>query len=119
MLVCVYVVLWGVRSQLQTAILRSSPPFTTFTGAVSYIVRRRGVVGLYQGLIPTFARTIPSTAAYFGCYEWMRILLTPHGADPTQASNSTILLAGGVGGFMYWYHTAAPHSTPHTSHLQL
>ena len=90
------------RSQLQTAILRSNPPFTTFGGAVSFIVKRRGLVGLYQGIGPTFARTIPSTAAYFGCYEWVRIALTPDGADPAQASNSTILLAGGVGGFMYW-----------------
>lgn len=69
---------------------------------MSFIVRRRGVVGLYQGIVPTFARTIPSTAAYFGCYEWLRIAMTPEGADPSQASNSTILLAGGFGGFMYW-----------------
>ena len=103
------------RSQLQTAILRSNPPFSTFGGAVSFIVGRRGLAGLYQGIIPTFARTIPSTAAYFGCYEWLRIMLTPAGADPTQASNSTILLAGGAGGFMYWSrlshtHTIARHA---------
>ena len=106
-----------VRSQLQIAILRASPPFTTFTGEVSFILRRRGVSGLYQGIVPTFARTIPSTAAYFGCYEWLRILLTPAGVDPSRASNTTILLAGGGGGFMYWYAhqpraNAFQHNTP-------
>ena len=98
-----------LKSQLQTVIYRVNPPFTTFTEAVQYIVRQRGIQGLYQGLFPTFARTIPSTAAYFGCYEWVRASLTarePLGRVETEAEHSAvILIAGGVGGFAYWLST--------------
>ena len=99
-----------LKSQLQTVIYRPNPPFTSFTSAVSYVLRHRGVVGLYQGLFPTFARTIPSTAAYFGCYEWTRSALSGRlGLDGREESevevSAVILIAGGVGGFAYWLST--------------
>jgi solute carrier family 25 carnitine/acylcarnitine transporter 20/29 len=96
-----------LKSQLQTAVHRSSAAFSSFPSAVAFIVRERGVVGLYQGLGPTFARTIPSTAAYFGCYEACRRGLMPAASSSSSAvsESAVILLAGGVGGFVYWLST--------------
>ena len=100
-----------LKSQLQTVIYRPNPPFTSFTSAVSFVLRHRGVIGLYQGLVPTFLRTIPSTAAYFGCYEWVRSSLSRAGAEgggeaESEAEHSAVILvAGGVGGFAYWLST--------------
>ena len=116
-----------LKSQLQTVIYRPNPPFTSFTSAVSFVLRHRGVRGLYQGLAPTFARTIPSTAAYFGCYEWCRTLLTRGQQDEAEAESeaehsAVILIAGGVGGFAYWLSTypadsvKVRHLTTRTTH---
>ena len=96
-----------VKSQLQTAIFaKSPPPYRTFSECVRYIYGARGVSGFYQGLTPTILRTVPSTAAYFGCYEWTRGLLLPRGADRSaDLRPEHILIAGGVGGVMYWLST--------------
>ena len=103
-----------LKSQLQTAVYAARPAFSSFPSAVAFIVGQRGLIGLYQGLGPTFARTIPSTAAYFGCYEACRRALTPAAvSSPSSASpapsvvseSAVILVSGGVGGFVYWLST--------------
>ena len=97
-----------LKSQLQTVIYRPNPPFVSFVSAIAFITRTRGWIGLYQGLVPTFARTIPSTAAYFGCYEWTRAALTAREGDREESEvehSAVILIAGGVGGFAYWLST--------------
>ena len=115
-----------LKSQLQTVIYRPDPPFASFTSAVTFVLRHRGVRGLYQGLGPTFLRTIPSTAAYFGCYEWVRSRLSRDQGEGAEAESeaehsAVILVAGGVGGFAYWLSTYpadvvkvshSPHSQP-------
>ena len=42
------------------------------------ILQEEGVVGLFRGLVPTFAREVPGYF-FFGGYEISRALLTPPG----------------------------------------
>jgi len=43
------------------------------------ILHEEGVVGLFRGLVPTFAREVPGYFFFFGGYEISRALLTPPG----------------------------------------
>lgn len=94
-----------VKSQLQTVIHKPNPEYRTFFECVRAIVAQRGIIGIYQGLGPTFGRTIPSSAAYFGAYEHTREMLREPGASRDSLPAHYVLIAGGVGGIMYWLPT--------------
>ena len=100
-----------VKSQLQTSIHCVKPDYPpTFFNCIKFILNERGWRGLYQGLFPTFTRTIPSTAAYFGCYEGCKKVLKEnsqqfHFDHHKITEPAIILISGGVGGFAYWLST--------------
>ena len=83
-------------------VFQKDPKFTTVTGAVKHIVKTGGVRGIYQGLGATIVRNIPSVSFYFGFYEMTRSYLTPVGGRVDNLPASKLLLAGGVGGILYW-----------------
>lgn len=57
--------------------------------------RRQGLIGLYRGMTPTILRDIPSFAAYFGLYEWMKtVWRTPEGHNTPLH----LICAGGLAG---------------------
>jgi len=43
------------------------------------ILLTEGPLGLFRGLVPTFAREMPGYFVFFGGYEVSRVLLTPPG----------------------------------------
>lgn len=61
----------------------------------------RGVIGLYKGLVPTLLREVPGNAFMFGGYEYTKQLLAG-GKDTSKLGTGSLLVAGGVGGAMFW-----------------
>ena len=90
------------KTQLQVQIFRSSPAFTSFAGCMGHIWCAGGVRGVFQGLAPTFLRTVPASAAYFGSYEATKAsLVAPH-QTKADLGSAHLLFAGGCGGVAYW-----------------
>lgn len=42
-------------------------------------MRQEGIVGMFRGLVPTFAREVPGYFFFFGGYEISRQAMTPLG----------------------------------------
>ena len=68
-----------VRTVIQSEVGSSST--RSPTGAVSQIVRSRGVLGLWSGLTPVIMRSVPSTFVSMGAYETARGWLQSWRAD--------------------------------------
>jgi solute carrier family 25 carnitine/acylcarnitine transporter 20/29 len=108
------------KSQMQVQVFRTPPPSSTVGAATattttlstpvfknvfqcaSFIGKNYGIRGVFQGLIPTFARDVPAISLYFGVYEAARLALTPPGGRVEDLPASSVLIAGGCGGFAYW-----------------
>lgn len=69
-------------------------------------IRGSGLSGLYRGYSATFLRDVPSFAAYFGAYEWMKSMLSSTSDDRHSHTSSLhplhALLAGGIAGIVAW-----------------
>jgi len=48
----------------------------TMTQTVIDILQKEGIIGFYNGLLPTLIRTFPSTGALFVAYEYSKVFLT-------------------------------------------
>lgn len=76
------------------------------------LIKARGFRALYQGLDATLARNMPGSALYFSTYELLRRVLSPLPTSvPTSSSSltsvpqmsvSSILIAGGISGVVFW-----------------
>ncbi|KAI8805107.1 mitochondrial carrier domain-containing protein [Cladochytrium replicatum] len=63
-------------------------------------VRTNGFSGLYRGITATVLRDIPSFAAYFGTYEYLKNVLSRNSTHELQPTD--LLLAGGTSGIACW-----------------
>jgi len=91
------------KSQLQTD--HGAPGTTKYSGFVdcaTKIWKNRGTRGIYQGLSATFLRDIPANAAYFGTYELVKRSIAGPAESVTDLPAWKVLIAGGIGGMMYW-----------------
>jgi solute carrier family 25 carnitine/acylcarnitine transporter 20/29 len=94
------------KTQLQTQVFKAQPLYSTFGGCVSYIMKNYGIRGAFQGITPTIARNVPAVSSYFGGYELAReSFARQQGVKVDQLPASSVLLAGGLGGFSYWIAT--------------
>ncbi|XP_061443666.1 probable mitochondrial glutathione transporter SLC25A40 isoform X2 [Rhineura floridana] len=67
--------------------------FTGMTDAFVKIVQREGVKGLWSGLPPSLAVSVPTTVIYFTCYDQLRdAFVSKIGED----NDSIPLIAGGI-----------------------
>lgn len=65
------------------------------------VIRKNGLLGLYQGYNAALFRDIPSTMLYFGSYELSKQALTKNGKEETWK----ILLSGSIAGVSFWAFT--------------
>jgi len=93
------------KSQLQTQYGTGTPKYNGFIDCASKIWRNHGVRGVYQGLSATLLRDVPANAAYFGFYEIARRSMVEEGKNVTDLPAWKVLIAGGIGGIMYWATT--------------
>jgi len=66
------------------------------------LVRNHGFLSLYQGFAATLYRNIPGCVVYFGCYEFISDYLKRHTTDSKDLSKSSVMIAGGVAGTLFW-----------------
>jgi len=94
------------KSQLQTQYgSGGNVKYTGFLDCASKIWKNHGLRGIYQGLSATLLRDIPANAAYFGFYEISRRAMVKQGQSPSDLPAWKVLIAGGIGGMMYWATT--------------
>jgi len=95
------------KSQLQTqyGAPGATPKYSGFLDCASKIWKSRGIKGVYQGLSATFLRDIPANAAYFGFYEIARRSMIHSDQKVEDLPAWKVLIAGGIGGMMYWATT--------------
>jgi len=73
-------------------------PYTGPMDCLRQIVRQEGVLGLYNGLEPTFWRHVFWNGGYFGCIFQVRSLLTKPETKSMELRNN--LISGTIGGFV-------------------
>ncbi len=66
------------------------------------IVKKYGLLGLFQGLQSTIAREMPGYFVFFGAYEGTRALLTPQGKAKSECGSLATFIAGANGGIALW-----------------
>jgi solute carrier family 25 (mitochondrial carnitine/acylcarnitine transporter), member 20/29 len=75
--------------------------------AARYIVRRRGILGLYQGTTATAVRNVPNFGFYFAAFEATKRWLAP--ADPSAPTPGYVyLLSGAAAGIAFWGNPLYP-----------
>jgi len=93
------------KSQLQVQYGSGTPKYSGFLDCARQIVKSRGIRGVYQGLSATLLRDIPANAMYFGSYEVVRRSFVKPGQSVSDLSAVKVMVAGGIGGMMYWIST--------------
>jgi len=102
-----------IKSQIQTQIFAeksstgsSSVKYKGVADCAKQIYTQRGVLGLFQGLVPTILRDIPAVSCYFGFYELSRQhFAKQYQGDVSKLTATQLLISGGVGGILYWSFT--------------
>jgi len=69
------------------------------------ITTHYGLRGIYQGLSATLLRNTPAFSMYFGFNELTRRALASPGQSTASLEGWKYLVAGGTGGFLYWFLT--------------
>uniref|UniRef100_A0A8C5EH29 Mitochondrial glycine transporter B-like n=1 Tax=Gouania willdenowi TaxID=441366 RepID=A0A8C5EH29_GOUWI len=85
-----------VKTRLQTA-NSNLQPGSARVGMVSVllgVVRKENLLGLWKGMSPSFARTIPGVGIYFSTYFSLKQHFVPEGAPPGPLQ--AVLLGGGA-----------------------
>jgi solute carrier family 25 carnitine/acylcarnitine transporter 20/29 len=76
-----------------------------YTGSVDAavkILKQYGIRGLFRGQVPTAIRESTGLCLYFRYIEMMTTMLTPPDLHHNEVPIYVPLIAGGVGGIMYW-----------------
>jgi len=69
------------------------------------IIKERGPLGAYQGIIPTLWRNAPANAAWYGVYEMARQYQLKPGESRNDLAKWRVMISGGLGGWAYWLST--------------
>jgi len=97
--------LYKSQWQCQLVKMKADPAYKSPYGSVVDVVKEswkhNGVRGPYQAFHATMARNLPAGAVYFGVFENVKNAFAASNADG-KATNSQIILSGGIGGFFYW-----------------
>jgi len=86
---------------INPTLVKSSIKISPLT-IIKDILREDGVLGMFRGLTPTFAREVPGYFFFFGGYEISRLALTPAGKTKDEIGVVRTCLCGGLGGVALW-----------------
>ncbi|XP_015782129.1 mitochondrial ornithine transporter 1 [Tetranychus urticae] len=89
-----------IKCRLQSLKETGQSGKVTAFGMTRQILKDEGLIGMFRGLTPTFAREMPGYFFFFGGYEFSRHLLTD--GKPETAGLLTTVTAGGFGGLCLW-----------------
>ena len=81
------------------------PEFRGVADCAKKVMKTNGMLGLFQGFLPTLLRDTVAVSMYFGAYEWVRRACRKPGetlSDIDKQGAFIQFLAGGVAGFFYW-----------------
>ena len=73
----------------------------TSSECLKEILRNKGLAGLYQGMVATILREIPSIAAQFAAYEYLKNFFL-HKNNSKEMSIQQTAVAGGLAGMLCW-----------------
>ncbi len=100
----------GVAGGIVGAAAHPAPLYTGPRSCIAYVLQHQGVSGLYRGFLPVvFCRM--SNYAYFGAYEFWKVVYARAVPPPSQAANSktppaptkaAAVFSGGMAGVSYW-----------------
>lgn len=96
------------KSQLQVQFIKEKvipgykSPYKNVFDAGRQIINQRGIVGAYQGIIPTLLRNIPANGCYFLMYDRARAFFAGPGQDPATLPKKYIFASGAMSGIVYW-----------------
>lgn len=100
------------KSQMQVQIVRAKadpsykPPFTGMVQCVNQSFKYNGFRAPFQGLGATILRNTPANALYLGSYEYMKGMAAGwRNCAVTDLPPHEVMLAGGLGGLLYWLAT--------------
>ena len=65
------------------------------------IFKQKGISGLYQGMVTTIIREIPSIAAQFAAYEYLKNLFLKR-SKAKEMTLKEIAISGGLAGMLCW-----------------
>jgi len=71
-----------VKTRLQTS-LRSSPQ--GMFAVMRHVIRTEQVPGLWRGITPSIARTVPGVGLYFGSLHWLKTTVCDKDPNPAEA----------------------------------
>lgn len=93
-----------VKLQCAREVALASGSKLRVTGAdvIRDIVRKEGMLGLFQGLQSTIVREMPGYFVFFGTYEGTRTLLTPTGKTKNECGPVATVTAGACAGIALW-----------------
>ncbi|RNF12426.1 mitochondrial carrier protein [Trypanosoma rangeli] len=72
---------------------------SSLRGVVSFIYRTAGPRGFFRGTSMTMLRDVPGSMAWFGAYEYTKLLIC---SSPKAPSVPESLIAGGIAGISMW-----------------
>ena len=97
------------KSQVQVEVIRTRSTgkpalYKNVFHCAREITAARGVQGAYQGFSACLLRNLPASASFFGFNELIRRSFA-QGRPTSELGTPELLIAGGLGGFMYWVTT--------------
>ncbi|XP_015781587.1 mitochondrial ornithine transporter 1-like [Tetranychus urticae] len=92
-----------IKCRLQSLKETGQSGKVTAFGMTRQILKDEGLIGMFRGLTPTFAREMPGCFFFFGGYEFSRHYFTS--GEPETAGLLTTVIAGGIGGVCFWIPT--------------
>ncbi|KAK8793528.1 hypothetical protein WA158_004887 [Blastocystis sp. Blastoise] len=100
-----------LKSQIQVQAVKAQsnpeykPQFKGVADCAKQVFKTNGLLGVFQGFLPTLYRDTIAVSLYFGSYEWVRRAYRKPGQsleDIDKQGPWIQFLAGGIAGFFYW-----------------
>ncbi|KAI5949504.1 ORT1 [Candida theae] len=90
-----------VKCQLQVANLASKSSLHTYSSVIGDTLKRRGVIGLWNGLGSTMVREVVGTSIWFGTYEYVNEYFAASKHSFIKNKDLQLLFSGAMAGVLF------------------